>query len=124
MGSVSGMPFRWSAVTIDCVDPAFLASFWAALLGGEITVSLPGWRRLVPHDVLQPAITFQPVPEPKGGKTRIHLDLVVDDIADAQERIVRLGGRSLEQRHDYAEGVVVVMADPEGNEFCIVRYAG
>ena len=36
---------------------------------------------------------------------------------------VRLGGRSMEERHDYDEGVVMVMADPEGNEFCLVQYS-
>ena len=41
---------------------------------------------------------------------------------DDVERVLRLGGRSLDQRHDYDEGVVVVIADPEGNEFCLVQY--
>jgi predicted enzyme related to lactoylglutathione lyase len=116
------MPFRWSAVTVDCHDPAALVLFWAALLGGEITEPLPGCRRVQATD--RPALTFQPVPEPKRGKARLHLDLVVDDLADAQEEIIRLGGKSLDQRHDYEEGTVMVMADPEGNEFCIVWYAG
>ncbi len=62
------------------------------------------------------------MPEPKCGKTRIHLDLEVDDVEQAREQIVGLGGRSLDQRHDYPEGIVVVMADPEGNEFCIVEF--
>ena len=118
------MHARWSAVTVDCADPALLAAFWAALLGGEVTVPLPGWRRVGPHGDPRPAITFQPVPEPKRGKARLHLDLVVDDIERAQEEVVRLGGRPLHERHEYAEGVVVVMADPEGNELCLVSYTG
>jgi predicted enzyme related to lactoylglutathione lyase len=121
-GSVLDMHFRWSAVTVDCADPAVLASFWVAVLGGVVTVPLPGWRRLDTQGHTQPAITFQPVPEPKRGKTRIHFDLVVDDLEHSQEKVIGLGGCSLNQRHDYAEGIVVVMADPEGNEFCLVRY--
>lgn len=115
------MPFRWSAVTVDCHEPTVLAAFWAGLLGGEIIEPLPGWRRVESAD--RPALTFQPVPEPKRGKARLHLDLVVDDLDEAQERIVQLGGKSLDEHHEYPEGTVMVMADPEGNEFCIVRYA-
>lgn len=36
--------------------------------------------------------------------------------------MIRLGGRSMDERHDYDEGIVIVMADPEGNEFCLVEY--
>jgi len=45
------------------------------------------------------------VPEPKRGKTRIHFDLVVDDLEHSQEKVIGLGGCSLNQRHDYAEGI-------------------
>jgi hypothetical protein len=71
-----------------------------------------------------PALNFQPVPEPKQGKTRIRLDLRTDDVAAAIERVEELGGSDLDERHEYAEGTVVVMADPAGNEFCLVRYSG
>jgi predicted enzyme related to lactoylglutathione lyase len=46
----------------------------------------------------------------------------VDDIDEGVRTVIALGGRSLDERHDYAEGVVVVMADPEANEFCLVQY--
>jgi predicted enzyme related to lactoylglutathione lyase len=114
--------YRWSAITIDCVSPQVVADFWAAVLGGELTVPLPGWLRLGTIAGAVPAINFQPVPEPKQGKTRTHLDLVVDDLDAATARITALGGRALDQRYEYPEGVVVLMADPEGNEFCVVRY--
>ena len=67
-------------------------------------------------------MTFQPVPEPKIGKTRIHVDIRVADIDSAANRVIELGGTSRDARYDYAEGVVMTMADPEGNEFCIVQY--
>jgi hypothetical protein len=116
------MPNVLSGITVDCLDPARLAVFWGALLDRGEVPSLPGWRRLDPRTDPGPRINFQPVPEPKRGKTRLHLDVSVDDIAAAIESVLRLGGRSLDQRHDYDEGVVVVMADPEGNEFCLVQY--
>jgi predicted enzyme related to lactoylglutathione lyase len=112
----------WTAITIDCVDPARLAAFWGALLGREESPVLPGWRRLGRRGDPVPWINFQPVPEPKNGKVRIHLDLTVEDIDDGVRGVIDLGGSSLNERHEYDEGVVVVMADPEGNEFCLVQY--
>jgi hypothetical protein len=109
--------FRLSGITIDCLDPHLVARFWAGLLGGEPQASLPGWYQLG-----DPRINFQPVPEKKTVKVRIHLDLTVDDIEGAVEATVQAGGRATGERHDYAEGIVVVMADPEGNEFCLVEY--
>jgi hypothetical protein len=119
---VDAVAFRWSGLTVDCTAPRVVAEFWAALLGGELSVPLPGWLRLGTLGEAVPVINFQPVPEPKRGKTRIHLDVVVDDIEPAVQNVTRLGGRSLDKRYDYDEGTVVLMADPEGNEFCLVHY--
>ncbi|GAA0577436.1 VOC family protein [Paractinoplanes ferrugineus] len=112
---------RFAGVTIDCRDPRKLADFWSAVLGGRVTESLPGWRRVTVDDGL-PVLTFQPVPEPKIGKTRLHLDVAVPDAGEAVDRIEALGGRWTGERHDYPEGTVLVMTDPETNEFCIVQY--
>jgi predicted enzyme related to lactoylglutathione lyase len=65
---------------------------------------------------------FQPVTESKRGKVRIHLDVTVDDIDRAIKLVTSLGGRCTGERHDYDEGAVVVMADPEDHEFCLVQY--
>ena len=67
-------------------------------------------------------LNFQPVPEPKQGKTRVHLDLLTDDLDATLSRVVALGGRTTGERHDDDEGTVVVLADPEGTEFCVVAY--
>jgi hypothetical protein len=112
--------FRLSGITIDCLDPHLQARFWAGLLGGKPRASLPGWYEL--GEGGRPRINFQPVLEPKTVKTPIHLDLTVEDIDRGVEAVVRAGGRATGERHDYAEGIVVVMADPEGNEFCLVKY--
>ena len=116
------MSIRLAEITVDCVQPRVVADFWAALLGGELHAPLPGWLRLGKVGGPSPAINFQPVPEPKVGKSRIHLDLLVDDMSPAVARVEELGGRWSGERHDYPEGTVWIMADPEGNEFCMVQY--
>lgn len=114
----------WSSVTIDCVDPQRVARFWSALLGREQGPSQAGWVYLGERGDPQPRLVFQPVPERQTAKVRIHLDISVDDIDEAMAQVVSLGGRFTGERHDYEEGVVVVMTDPEDHEFCLVRYYG
>lgn len=67
-------------------------------------------------------LNFQPVPEPKQGKSRVHLDLLTDDLHGAVAQVVTLGGSDTGERHSYEEGIVAVLADPEGTEFCVVAY--
>lgn len=113
---------RWVGVTVDCLDVERVAGFWSTLLDRPAGPSRPGWVYLGhPGDAL-PRLVFQPVTEPNQGKVRLHLDVAVDDIDSGMARVVELGGRFTGERHDYAEGVVVVMADPEGHEFCLVQY--
>ena len=69
-----------------------------------------------------PRLTFQRVPEPKATKVRIHLDVQVEDIDAGRRQVADLGGRWSGVRLDYDEGVVLVMLDPEGHEFCLVQY--
>ncbi|MGR6319386.1 VOC family protein [Micromonospora soli] len=114
----------WSGVTIDCLNPERVARFWSALLGREPGPSQEGWVYLGERGDPQPRLVFQPVPEPQTGKVRVHLDISVDDIDEAMTQINSLGGRFTGERHDYKEGVVVVMADPEDHEFCLVKYYG
>jgi predicted enzyme related to lactoylglutathione lyase len=109
-------------VTIDCRDVALIAGFWAALFGAELREPLPGWRRLGPLTAGGPVVNFQPVAEPKVGKNRVHLDLKTNDIDAAIATVQRLGGRYRNERHDYPEGTVRLMADPEDNEFCLVQH--
>ena len=81
-----------------------------------------GWATVGSRSDNQPRLTFQRVPEPKTGKTRIHLDIQVDDIDAGRQHVENLGGQWSGVRHDHDEGVVLVMHDPEGHEFCIVEY--
>ena len=119
MGSVANVV---SGVTFDCVDPQRVARFWSALTGREAGPSEDGWVYLGHRGDPQPRLVFQPVPEPKAGKVRIHLDVTVDDLDEAIEFVTTLGGRLTGERHDYDEGAVVVMADPEDHQFCLVEY--
>jgi predicted enzyme related to lactoylglutathione lyase len=65
-------------------------------------------------------INIQPVPEPKVGKARVHLDIWVDDLDAAIALVEGLGGAHTGEVHTGPEGVDVVMTDPEGIEFCLV----
>ncbi len=116
------MAYVWSGVTIDCLDPSRVARFWSALLDRQPGPSQDGWVYLGERGDPQPRLVFQPVSEPAAGKVRIHLDIAVDDITEAIARVVELGGRATGERHDYDAGIVVVMADPEDHEFCLVQY--
>lgn len=113
---------RWVGVTVDCVDVQRVADFWSALLDRERGPSEPGWVYLGARGDQQPRLVFQPVTEPRNGKVRLHLDIAVDDIDLGIAQVLALGGGNTGERHDYDEGVVVVMADPEGHEFCLVQY--
>lgn len=116
---------RLVSITIDCADPARLASFWSRMLNIAETdqhAGDSGWATVGSRSDNQPRLTFQRVPEPKTGKTRIHLDIQVDDIDAGRQHVENLGGQWSGVRHDHDEGVVLVMHDPEGHEFCIVEY--
>jgi len=119
------MSNRWSGVTIDCVDPNLMSEFWGRLLGIEASNEHggdPNWATLGSRSGSTPRLTFQRVPETKHTKVRIHLDVQVADIDAGRRQVEELGGRWSGVRHDYEEGVVLLMHDPEGHEFCLVQY--
>ncbi|KNX38405.1 VOC family protein [Luteipulveratus halotolerans] len=118
------MANSWTGVTIDCADPARLAAFWSALLDRPLTQEHegPDWATIGSRDDPLPRLNFQRVPEPQQGKVRLHLDVRVDDIEAGRRQVEDLGGRATGERHDYDEGVVMVMADPEDHVFCLVQY--
>ncbi|MDZ4233038.1 MAG: VOC family protein, partial [Dietzia sp.] len=76
-------PAAWRAITVDCIDPRRVADFWSALLASEVIepgADRPGWFRIAPFGPEGPFMNFQPVKEPKIGKTRIHVDVLVGDL--------------------------------------------
>jgi len=111
-------------VGIDCEEPERLAPFWAAALGYALG-ELDGdgvYLDLVPPDLSLPVVYLQRVPEEKVTKNRLHLDLIVDDPHAVVDRLVDLGATTLGAPKSGSEGGWwQVMADPDGNEFCVCR---
>lgn len=109
---------RIDEVVIDCAEPAVLATFWAGVLGGVPAVRDPAW-----HYVDVPGFTriaLQRVPEAKTVKNRLHLDVVVTDIAAATRAATELGATVVGDVHSGTAGSFQVLLDPEGNEWCVV----
>jgi predicted enzyme related to lactoylglutathione lyase len=108
-------------IVIDTVDPARIAPFWCALLGVRERGWFGEYYLMLTADGGAPPVAFQRVPEAKAVKNRLHVDLAVDDLDDAFARIVALGGSAVSDILEMPGGYRWrVMADPEGNEFCIV----
>ena len=108
-----------SDVIIDCVDADRLALFWSRLLGVSAGSRQGPYVPLERFFGGQLGISFHEVPEPKFGKTRIHLDISSSDIAETKARVEALGGR---RATGYEQAGFLVMQDPEGNEFCVVPF--
>ena len=109
-------------LVLDCADPDRVASFWAAALGYERFGAAGPYRSLVDPDGGSPKLILQHVAEPKTVKNRLHLDLQVDDIEVEAARLVELGAVRLAPEAFSEHGTSwIVMADPEGNEFCVCR---
>jgi predicted enzyme related to lactoylglutathione lyase len=105
-------------VVIDCADPERLAPFWSAATGYSRTWSNDEFIVLSPGDRGGPLLLLQRVPETKVGKNRVHVDLGASDLEAEVERLVGLGAVR-GQAHDLGFVRWNVMADPDGNEFCI-----
>jgi hypothetical protein len=110
---------------IDAADPPRLARFWSAALGWEPAVGDPG-EVVAPSGYEYPdpvalPLVFVPVAEPKTAKNRLHLDLATESAAHQAAEVDRLRGLGAALA-DVGQGDVpwVVLADPEGNEFCVL----
>jgi hypothetical protein len=105
---------------IDCAEPAALARFWAEVLDYQVHPSDdPGEIMVSPKTGTGTHLGFFKVPEGKSVKNRLHLDLRPEDQAAEVERLIGLGARKVDIGQ--GEQTWVVMADPEGNEFCVLR---
>jgi predicted enzyme related to lactoylglutathione lyase len=110
---------RLTDITIDACDVPTMAAFWGAVLGVEQA------HRFGPYTNLEPlpgglVVGFQQVAEPPPpGKVRLHLDVRVEDLEEAVGRVVELGGRHVEDVAELGQRWAV-MADPEGNAFCLL----
>lgn len=109
------------AIVIDVNDLDTCARFWSQVLGTEILYQDERYLRLGQKGE-RPSVLLQKVPERHKEKNRVHIDLDVPDLEVAVSRVQDLGGHKLRQLSEY--GIQwVVMADPDGNEFCLVKHS-
>jgi predicted enzyme related to lactoylglutathione lyase len=109
------------SITFDCADPMALARFWEQVVGGRIDERTldDDWVNLRDVPVVG-HLGFQRVPEGRVVKNRVHLDVEVANIDEAVARLIALGATALGDTVDEGTGWLRVMADPEGNEFCLI----
>ena len=111
------------ALCFDANDPLRLARFWAGVLGWEMVDDPDDGIALLPSDDTGFRIRFLPTQEQKAGQNQMHFDLTSTSLEDQQQTVARalgLGGRHIDvgQRPEEEH---VVLADPEGNEFCVIE---
>ncbi len=115
------MTLRIATITIDCADPPALARWWADALRWSITYDSPDEVVIeAPEGETASPLLFIKVPNGKVVKNRLHIDLRPDNRDAEVARLEGLGAR----RVDIGQGpdvTWVVMADPENNEFCVLR---
>ncbi|OBC05072.1 glyoxalase [Mycobacterium sp. 852013-50091_SCH5140682] len=112
------MALRFSEICIDAHDPEALAAWWGRVLGWPHHTDSDGDVALTPPPGQGPLWLFLAVPDAKVVKNRLHLDFTPDDQQAEVERLIGLGARHVDIGQ--GEQTWVVLADPEGNEFCIL----
>lgn len=104
-------------ITIDTTDPDKLAQWWANALGGRLNPLAPGFFVTVALPS-GPGLAFQKVDDPTPGKNRVHVDFGAADVEAEVQRLVGLGATET-GRHSMGDFGWVVLADPDGNAFCV-----
>jgi len=108
-------------IVLDCVAADTLADFWTTALGYRRGPFDRPYVRLTDPSGRWPDLLLQQVPERKSGKNRMHLDLQVFDVGAEVERLVAAGASVVDPAHDDEGFLTAVLADPQGNEFCVIR---
>jgi predicted enzyme related to lactoylglutathione lyase len=124
------MTSRFTELVVDCHEPRRLAEFWSAVLGYTVTDDREDMVEIAAYELtaegarqaaVPPSLLFIQVPESKTVKNRLHIDVSPIDATQEEEveRLIALGARHV----DIGQGQQswVVLADPEGNEFCVLR---
>jgi hypothetical protein len=107
-------------LVLDCEEPKMLAKFWREALDYRDHYAGANLAVLVPKAGVASPLLLQAVPEPKAGKNRMHLDIVVDDIEGEVRRLEALGAHRIDEGVQSFGGTRWVrMSDPEQNEFCV-----
>jgi hypothetical protein len=110
-------------IVIDCANPIDLGAFWQSVLGWEYRRRARDWVSLANPEPGGPHLSFDSVPEGKSVKNRVHLDIrpVGRTRAEERARLESLGATVLRLVEDNPDDVHEIMADPEGNEFCLLE---
>ncbi len=107
-------------LVLDCADPEKLAEFWSAAIGYTTFGAAGSFVLLVDETGKQPKLLLQRVDEPKSGKNRMHFDIETPTVDEEVARLEALGARRIRPDAIEEHGTRwMVMADPEGNEFCV-----
>jgi hypothetical protein len=128
------MSIRWYSVVVDCRDVVAQSRWWAEVLDWRVVYEASSEVVLVPPHALDqarvippsergPGLVFVPVPDGKTVKNRLHIDLAPSPDAGQEaevRRLENLGARRVDIGQDSDHVSWVVMADPEGNEFCVL----
>ncbi|SOD90530.1 VOC family protein [Streptomyces sp. Ag109_G2-15] len=112
------MSLEWEQVIVDAADPVALGRWWAEALGWVVVNEASDEYEIRPAPDRLPGLLFVPVPEMKTIKNRLHLDFRPDDQAAEVARLLSLGARHADVGQ--GEQPWVTLADPEGNEFCVL----
>lgn len=110
-------------IVIDAADPDRLREFWVAAMGYQPHGAFNQFRSAVPPaGETGPKLVFQQVDDPQTPtKNRLHIDILIgDEMAQETDRLLALGATKVSERIDEGGGSWIVLADPEGNEFCLV----
>ncbi|OSZ59378.1 glyoxalase [Streptomyces pharetrae CZA14] len=113
------MSLVWEQVVVDAADPAALGRWWARALGWTVVNDDAEEFEIRPAPDRLPGLLFIRVPEDKAVKNRLHLDFRPADQRAEVDRLLGLGARHADVGQ--GEQTWVVLADPEGNEFCVLR---
>jgi len=109
-------------VTFDCADVMAMARFWAAALDWEVDPdSEPDGAAINDPSGRSGGFYFQPVPESKSAKNRVHIDLRPSGSMAAEVARLEQLGATIQGRVDEGGSFWTVMLDPEGNELCVLR---
>jgi len=129
------MSLRWYSVVVDCHDIAAQARWWARVLDWQIIFETSDEVAVVPRHMtpemlrttawqeVGPGLSFVSVPEDKIVKNRLHIDLapqLEDNQAAMVESLLAMGATRADVGQDAQDVTWVVLADPEGNEFCVL----
>lgn len=112
------MPLQWEQVIVHSSDPGRLGQWWAEALGWVVVYSSHDEFEIRPEPDRMPGLDFVRIEDSKRAKSRLHLDFRPEDQDAEVARLLALGA----QRVDIGQGDAswVVLADPEGNEFCVL----